>query len=119
VLEDPVWELVSRLLKDFDLLQAGLELFIEEELRSVLVDPNKETESWAKKLVEVDRKRSAFDSPTPHHRGRWYEDVGKERRPRPVRTECCDSVRPDVSNLTNLSLVMGAGLVNFGSVLYV
>jgi hypothetical protein len=55
-----VWELVSRLLKDFDLLQAGLELFIEEELRSVLVDPNKETESWAKKLVEVDRKRSAF-----------------------------------------------------------
>lgn len=59
------------------------------------------------------------DSPTPHHRGRWYEDVGKERRPRPVRTECCDSVRPDVSNLTNLSLVMGAGLVNFGSVLYV
>jgi hypothetical protein len=55
-----VWELVSRLLKDFDLLQAGLELFIEEELRSVLGDPNKETESWAKKLVEVDRKRSAF-----------------------------------------------------------
>ena len=46
-------------------------------------------------------------------RGCW------ERRPRPVRTECCDSVRPDESNLTNLSLVMGAGLVNFGSVLYV
>jgi hypothetical protein len=42
------------------------------------------------------------ESPTPQHRGRWYEDVGngKVKRPRPVRTECCDSVRPDVSNLT-------------------
>jgi hypothetical protein len=40
------------------------------------------------------------------------------KRPRPVRTECCDGIRPDVSNLTNLSLVMGAGLVNFGPVIY-
>jgi hypothetical protein len=58
------------------------------------------------------------ESPTPQHRGRWYEDVGKVKRPRPVRTECCDSVRPDVGNLTNLSLVMGAGLVNFGPGIY-
>ncbi len=58
------------------------------------------------------------NKPTPQHRGRWYEDVGKLKRPRPVRTECCDSVRPDLSNLTNLSLEMGAGLVNFGSVIY-
>ena len=58
------------------------------------------------------------ESPTPQHRGRWYEDVGKLKRPRPVRTECCHSVRPDVSNLTNLSPVMGAGLVNFGTVIY-
>ena len=58
------------------------------------------------------------ESPTPQHWGRWYEDVGKVKRPRPVRTECCcDCVRPDVSNLTNLSLVMGAGLVNFGPVI--
>jgi hypothetical protein len=51
--------------------------------------------------------------------GRWYEDVGKVKRPRPVRTGCCDSVRPDVSNLTNLSLVIGgAGLVNIGPLIY-
>jgi hypothetical protein len=58
------------------------------------------------------------ESPTPQHRGRWYEVVGKLKGPRPVRTVCCDSVRPDVGNLTNLSLVMGAGLVNFGPGIY-
>ncbi len=53
------------------------------------------------------------ESQTPQHRGRWYEDVGKVKRPRPVRTECCDSVRPDVSNLINLSLANGGWASEF------
>ena len=59
-LEGPVWDLVSGLLKDPDRLRVGLEKLMEEERRSVRGDPNKEAESWAKKLAEVDRKRSAF-----------------------------------------------------------
>ena len=55
-----MWDLVSGLLKDPDRLRAGLEQLIEEERRSVRGDPNKEAESWAKKLAEVDRKRSAY-----------------------------------------------------------
>jgi site-specific DNA recombinase len=59
-LEEPVWDLVLGLLKDPARLRAGLEQLIEEERRSVRGDPNKEAESWAKKLAEVDRKRKAF-----------------------------------------------------------
>ena len=59
-LEEPVWDLVLGLLKDPDRLRAGLEQLIEEERRSVRRDPYAEAESWAKKLIEVDRKRSAY-----------------------------------------------------------
>ena len=59
-LEEPVWNLVLGLLKDPARLRAGLEQLIEEERRFVRGDPNKEAESWAKKLAEVDRKRSAY-----------------------------------------------------------
>ena len=38
-LEDPVWDLVSGLLKDPDRLRAGLEELIEEERRSMCGNP--------------------------------------------------------------------------------
>jgi site-specific DNA recombinase len=59
-LEEPVWDLVSGLLKDPGRLRAGLERLIEEERRSTRDDPNKEAQTWAKKLAEVDRKRGAY-----------------------------------------------------------
>jgi site-specific DNA recombinase len=59
-LEAPVWDLVSGLLKDPDRLRVGLERLIEEEHRAVRGNPSKEAEVWAKKLSEVDRKRSAY-----------------------------------------------------------
>jgi len=59
-LEEPVWDLVSGLLKDPDRLRVGLEKLLVEERRSMRADPYKEAESWAKKLAEVHRKRSAF-----------------------------------------------------------
>jgi site-specific DNA recombinase len=59
-LEPEVWGFVSNLLKSPDLLQAGLERLIEEEQRVARGNPNREAEVWAKKLAEVDRKRSAY-----------------------------------------------------------
>jgi site-specific DNA recombinase len=59
-LEPEVWDFVSNLLKTPDLLQAGLERLIEEERNATRGNPNREAEVWAKKLVEVDRKRSAY-----------------------------------------------------------
>ena len=43
-----------------DLLQAGLEKFIEEERSTTRGNLNREAEVWAKKLDERDRKRSAY-----------------------------------------------------------
>jgi site-specific DNA recombinase len=59
-LEPEVWGFVSNLLKRSDLLQAGLERLIEEERSLARGNPNREVEVWAKKLAEVDRKRSAY-----------------------------------------------------------
>jgi site-specific DNA recombinase len=59
-LESAVWGLVSSLLKDPERLRPGLEKLIEEERRAVRGNPEKEVEAWAKKLAEVDRKRSAY-----------------------------------------------------------
>jgi hypothetical protein len=55
-----VWGLVANLLKIPNLLRAGLERLVEEERRAARGDPNREAEVWAKKLAEVDRKRSAY-----------------------------------------------------------
>ena len=55
-----MWGFVSNLLKKPDLLRAGLERLIEEERNAARGDPNRETEAWAKKLSEVERKRSAY-----------------------------------------------------------
>jgi site-specific DNA recombinase len=59
-LEPEVWGFVSNLLKKPDLLRAGLERLIEEERNAARGDPNRETEAWARKLLEVERKRSAY-----------------------------------------------------------
>jgi site-specific DNA recombinase len=59
-LEAAVWALVSDLLKAPERLQAGLEKLIEEERRTVRGNPGKEAETWAKKLSDVERKRSAY-----------------------------------------------------------
>jgi site-specific DNA recombinase len=59
-LEPEVWSFVSNLLKTPDLLRAGLERLIEEERSATRGEPNREAEVWAKKLAEVDRKRSAY-----------------------------------------------------------
>jgi hypothetical protein len=59
-LEEPVWVLISGLLKDPERLRAGLEKLVEDERRSVRGNPRKEVEAWAKKLSEAERKRGAY-----------------------------------------------------------
>ena len=59
-LEGTVWNLISGLLKDPARLRAGLEELIEEEQRAMRGNPDREAEAWAKKLAEVDSKRSAY-----------------------------------------------------------
>jgi len=59
-LEAAVWSLVSGLLKNPERLRVGLERLIEEERSAVRGNPDKEAEAWAKKLADVDRKRSAY-----------------------------------------------------------
>jgi hypothetical protein len=59
-LEAPVWDLVSGLLKDPYRLRVGLEKLIEKERQSVRGNPDKGAETWAKQLVEMNRKRSAY-----------------------------------------------------------
>ena len=58
--EAAVWEVVSGLLKTPERLQAGLDKLIEEERAALRRDPNQEIKAWAKKIAEVDRKRSAY-----------------------------------------------------------
>jgi len=55
-----VWEVVSDLLKDPSRLRAGLKELIEDERRALRGNPDQGIRAWAKKLAEVDRKRSAY-----------------------------------------------------------
>jgi hypothetical protein len=48
------------ILKDPNRLRAGLNELIEEERHALRGNPDQEIRTWAKKLVEVDRKRSAY-----------------------------------------------------------
>ena len=43
-----------------DRLRAGLEKLIEEERAALRGNPDRESRTWANKLAEVDRKRSAY-----------------------------------------------------------
>jgi hypothetical protein len=58
--EPVVWGFVSRLLGDPELLRRGLEEMIALERGNTKGDPERETEAWAEKLAESDRKRSRY-----------------------------------------------------------
>jgi len=64
--EVAIWGFVSDLLKDPDRLRIGLEKMLEEK-RNGLVrgDLDREAKAWAKKLVELDHKRSGFQAWLP------------------------------------------------------
>jgi chromosome segregation ATPase len=55
--EAEVWEEVSSLLKEPERLRAGIERYIEQEHRG---DPEREMRVWAKRLADVDAKRSRY-----------------------------------------------------------
>ena len=57
IAEAEVWEEVSSLLKEPERLRAGIERYIEQEHRG---DPEREMRVWAKRLADVDAKRSRY-----------------------------------------------------------
>ncbi len=60
-LEGRVWELVSASLNDPEQLRADLDTMIEQERKAEhRGNPEREANAWLEKLVEVDRKRSAY-----------------------------------------------------------
>src|ERR687897_2717065 len=58
--EEPVWELVSGLLKDPERLRAGLDEMIEAERAGMRGDPEAESLAWLDKLAALDSKRSHY-----------------------------------------------------------
>jgi DNA repair ATPase RecN len=60
-LEERVWDVVARLLKEPERLRAGLDVLIEREREGAHGgDPEAETKLWLDKLTEVDRKRARY-----------------------------------------------------------
>jgi site-specific DNA recombinase len=59
-LEERVWDVVARLLKEPERLRAGLDVLIEREREGAHGDPEAETKLWLDKLAEVDRKRARY-----------------------------------------------------------
>ena len=59
--EAEVWEEVSSLLKVPERLHADIERYIEQEHRG---DPKREMRVWAKRLADVDAKRSRYQDIT-------------------------------------------------------
>jgi site-specific DNA recombinase len=59
-IEGTVWRVVSGFMKDPEQLRADLEEMIKRERGSMRGDPEKEAETWLRKLAEADRKRSGF-----------------------------------------------------------
>jgi hypothetical protein len=60
VLEPRVWEFVSGLLKDPELLHAGLEAMIERESDGLPDNADREAKAWRDRLAEVEHKRARF-----------------------------------------------------------
>jgi hypothetical protein len=58
--EPLVWDYVSGVMKNPEVLRADLDRMIELERRSMRGDPSKEVRLWAEKLAEVDRKRTKY-----------------------------------------------------------
>jgi site-specific DNA recombinase len=59
-IEEPVWELVSGLLRDPERLRAGLDEMIEAERAGMRGDPEAETLAWLGRLDALDSKRSRY-----------------------------------------------------------
>jgi site-specific DNA recombinase len=59
-LEERVWALVSDVLLNPQQLESGLKRMVEEERSVLRGNPEDEAKTWAKRLAEVDRKRSGF-----------------------------------------------------------
>jgi DNA repair ATPase RecN len=55
-----VWEFISGLLKDPEMLREGLEKMIEAEREGMRGDPGMQDKAWLERIAEVDRKRSRF-----------------------------------------------------------
>jgi Recombinase zinc beta ribbon domain len=60
LVEPLVWVLVSGLLKDPERIRAGMEALIERERDAGIRRPDEEAATWAQKLEECDRLRSAY-----------------------------------------------------------
>jgi site-specific DNA recombinase len=58
--EPVVWEFVSRLLKDPNHIERGLEKMIAQEREGAREVPERESRVWTEKLAEADRKRSRY-----------------------------------------------------------
>jgi site-specific DNA recombinase len=58
--EEPVWELVSGLLKDPERLRAGLDEMIEAQRAGMRGDPEAEILAWLRRLDALDSKRSRY-----------------------------------------------------------
>jgi chromosome segregation ATPase len=55
-----VWALVSEVLLNPGRLEAGLKRMVEEERSLLRGNAEEEAKTWAKKLAEIERKRSGF-----------------------------------------------------------
>ena len=58
--EQAVWGLVSALLRDPEQIRCGMEQLIEQERTVWSGDPEREAETWARKIAECGRLRSAY-----------------------------------------------------------
>jgi hypothetical protein len=59
-LEEQVWALVSEVLLEPERLKRGLRKMVEKERSVLRGNPEEEAKTWAKRLAEVERKRSSF-----------------------------------------------------------
>jgi len=59
-LEERVWGVISRLLKEPERLRAGLDAMIEQQRAAAHGDPEAQTKIWLDKLAEVNRKRARY-----------------------------------------------------------
>ena len=59
-LEEQIWALVSEVLLKPERLNRGLRKMVEKERSVLRGNPEEEAKTWAKRLAEVERKRSSF-----------------------------------------------------------
>jgi site-specific DNA recombinase len=59
-IEEQVWEFVYRLLRDPELIRAGLDRLIEEERTNAGWDPERDAEFWSRKITEAEVERRGY-----------------------------------------------------------